>query len=80
LLGWRQVLQSRNGAEDAVHESEIPFNVLAEAAADGIILIDEESTILFVNPAAARIFGYAPAEMHAFFPVSALTTGHDPMP
>ena len=33
-------------------ESEIPFDVLADAAADGVILIDDQSTILFVNPAA----------------------------
>jgi PAS domain-containing protein len=33
-------------------ENEIPFDVLAAAAADGVILIDDQSTILFVNPAA----------------------------
>jgi two-component system sensor kinase FixL len=46
-----------------VNASEIPLNVLAEAAADGVISIDEQSTILFVNPAAGQIFGYRPAEM-----------------
>jgi PAS domain S-box-containing protein len=46
-----------------VNASEIPLNVLAEAAADGVILIDDQSTILFVNPAAGQIFGYRPAEM-----------------
>ena len=50
-------------AEDTVDASEIPLNVLGEAAADGVILIDDQSTILFVNPAAGRIFGYQPAEM-----------------
>jgi two-component system, LuxR family, sensor kinase FixL len=50
-------------AEDTVNASEIPLNVLAEAAADGVILIDDQSTILFVNPAAGQIFGYRPAEM-----------------
>ena len=44
-------------------ESEIPFDVLADAAADGVILTDDQSTILFVNPAAGQIFGYEPAEM-----------------
>ena len=43
--------------------SEIPLNVFAEAAADGVILVDDQSTILFVNPAAGQIFGYEPAEM-----------------
>jgi hypothetical protein len=32
-------------AKDTVDPSEIPVNVLAEAAADGVILIDEESRI-----------------------------------
>src|SRR6266446_6077506 len=50
-------------AEDTVNASEIPLNVLAEAAADGVILIDDQSTILFVNPAAGQIFGYQPAEL-----------------
>src|ERR1700719_117841 len=44
-------------------ENEIPFDVLAEAAADGVILIDDKSTILFANPAAGQIFGYEPAEI-----------------
>jgi PAS domain S-box-containing protein len=44
-------------------ENEIPFDVLAAAAADGVILIDDQSTILYVNPAAGQIFGYEPAEM-----------------
>ena len=46
-----------------MHPSEIPLNVLAEAAGDGVILIDDQSTILFVNPAAGQIFGYERAEM-----------------
>src|SRR5260370_38283778 len=49
--------------EDTVNASEIPLNVLAEAAADGVILIDDQSTILFVNPAAGRIFGYEPVDI-----------------
>jgi PAS domain S-box-containing protein len=50
-------------AESNVNASEIPLNVLAEAASDGVILIDDQSTILFANPAAGRLFGYEPAEM-----------------
>src|SRR6266403_1533931 len=49
--------------EDTVNASEIPLNVLAEGAADGVILIDDQSTILFVNPAAGQIFGYQPVEL-----------------
>jgi PAS domain S-box-containing protein len=45
------------------YENEIPFSVLAEAAADAIISIDDQSTIGYVNPAAGRMFGYEPGEM-----------------
>ena len=46
-----------------MNASKIPLNVLAEAAADGVILIDDQSTILFVNPAAGQIFGYQASEI-----------------
>ena len=39
------------------------FRVVAETATDAIITIDERSTILFVNNAAERIFGYSVSEM-----------------
>ncbi len=37
--------------------------VLAESAPDPILTIDESSTILYVNAAAQRVFGYSAAEM-----------------
>jgi PAS domain S-box-containing protein len=42
---------------------EAPFRTIAQAASDAIITIDENSTILFANSAAERIFGYSIAEM-----------------
>jgi PAS domain-containing protein len=39
------------------------FRVVAEAATDAIIAIDERSTTLFINKAAERIFGYSISEM-----------------
>ena len=39
------------------------YRVLAEAAPDAIITIDEASTILAVNPAAEGLFGYSAAEL-----------------
>jgi two-component system cell cycle sensor histidine kinase/response regulator CckA len=39
------------------------FRVVAETATDAIVTIDEQSTILFVNNAAERIFGYSVSEM-----------------
>jgi PAS domain S-box-containing protein len=53
----------RKVAEEALRESEAKFRTVAETASDAIITIDENSNILFVNPAAEKIFGYATEEM-----------------
>ena len=50
-------------ALETLRETEERYRTLAETASDAIITIDEESTILFVNLAAVRIFGYSLAEM-----------------
>ena len=47
----------------AFRESEEHYRAVAEAATDAIITIDSDSTILVVNPAAERIFGYSSDEM-----------------
>ena len=49
--------------EEAVSENESRFDILAETATDGIISIDDQSTIRYANPSAGRLFGYEPAEM-----------------
>ena len=51
-------LLARRQSEAAIRESEERYRVMAEAASDGMITIDEHSTILFANDAAARMFGY----------------------
>ena len=44
-------------------DNESRFNTLAETASDGIISIDDQSRMRYVNPAAGQMFGYEPAEM-----------------
>jgi PAS domain S-box-containing protein len=44
-------------------ENEEHYRAVAEAATDAIITIDSDSTILIVNPATERIFGYSTEEM-----------------
>jgi PAS domain S-box-containing protein len=39
------------------------FNILAETATDGIISVDDRSTIIYANPAAGQMFGYELSEM-----------------
>ena len=41
------------------------YEIIAEAASDAIVTIDEQGTILSISRAAERIFGYAVAEMVA---------------
>lgn len=57
-----QLLERKRG-EQKLRESESRFRTLAETASDAIITIDEHSTIIFANPAAESVFGYAVAEM-----------------
>ena len=56
--------------ESAADNLEAPLSdlyqlsrVIADTASDAIITIDEESTMLFVNRAAEKIFGYSRAEL-----------------
>lgn len=53
----------RRRAENALRESENRFRTLAETASDAIITIDEQSRMVFVNPATEKIFGYTQVEM-----------------
>ena len=47
--------------QDADNENR--FSTLAETASDGILSVDDQSTIRYVNPAAGQMFGYEPSEM-----------------
>jgi PAS domain S-box-containing protein len=50
-------------AHATVRESEERYRALAEADPDGIVVLDDESGIVSVNPAMERIFGYTPEEV-----------------
>ncbi len=53
----------RKRVEAALRESEEQYRIVAETASDAIISINSDSTILFVNRAAEKIFGYKISEM-----------------
>lgn len=66
LIGFAKVtrdLTERRQREEVLRESEARFRVFAESASDAIFTMDEESTILYTNPAVERIFGYRPEEL-----------------
>ena len=48
---------------NALRESEERYRLISDNAQDAIFTINEQSTILFCNPAVERIYGYKPAEL-----------------
>jgi PAS domain S-box-containing protein len=65
-IGYAKIARDdtpRKEMEEALLESEEKYRVVAETATDAIISIDEKSTILFINRAAERIFGYEIEQM-----------------
>jgi PAS domain S-box-containing protein len=62
MSGSEKLIESQR-AKAAFRESEEHYSAVAAAATDAIITIDSDSTILIVNPAAERIFGYSAEEM-----------------
>ncbi|HEV2131514.1 MAG TPA: PAS domain S-box protein, partial [Longimicrobiaceae bacterium] len=56
-------IEMHERSEERLRESEERFRVFAESASDAIFAIDEQSTILYANPAAGRIFGYPVEEL-----------------
>ena len=50
-------------AERALRDSETLYRMVTETVTDAILTMDAESTILFVNAAAERVFGYTRAEL-----------------
>ncbi len=66
IRGYSKVMRDideRRRAEEAIRESEGRLRAIVETAADGIITLDDGGHITSFNPAAVRLFGYAPDEV-----------------
>jgi PAS domain S-box-containing protein len=66
ILKWYGIstdIEERKRAEAERESSEARYRLVIETANDAVISIDESGSILLANPATARIFGYAPAEL-----------------
>jgi PAS domain S-box-containing protein len=56
-------ITQRKNEESARRYSDERYRIVVETASDAVVSIDESSTILFVNPATSRIFGYDASEL-----------------
>ncbi len=63
IVMFTEVVTERKKARVALLLSEARLDAVVNTAVDGIITINTAGVIQTVNPAAARIFGYAPEEM-----------------
>ncbi|RIH87845.1 Phytochrome-like protein cph1 [Calidithermus terrae] len=59
---FRDVTEQRR-AQQAVRESENRLRLILESVGEGVYGIDAEGRCTFINPAAARMLGYAPEEV-----------------
>ncbi len=57
-----ETLEARVSTRE-LHASEARYRIVAETASDAIITIDAKSTVLYVNSAASKIFGYSSSEL-----------------
>src|ERR1051326_535756 len=53
----------RTRSEEALRESEARYRVVVETASDAIFTIRQDSTIVFANPGAEKLFGYSREEL-----------------
>jgi len=56
-------ITERKRAEEARRYSEEQYRTVVETATDAVVSIDEDSKILFVNPATTKIFGYDTSDL-----------------
>jgi PAS domain S-box-containing protein len=63
LGGQIGIFLDRAHATDTLKQVEAQFQMAADKSYDVVFTIDDESTILFVNSAVERVFGYTPDEL-----------------
>lgn len=57
-------ITERKRAVEEIRQRESRFRAVAESASDSILIIDEESRVLYANNATENVFGYSPGELN----------------
>ena len=76
IVGISRDITDRKAVEDDLRQSEERYRALVDSAPDGI-LVHREGTLLYVNPAALRLFGARSFEELRLRPVLALVPPGD---
>jgi PAS domain S-box-containing protein len=63
MTGINIDISAQKVAEAAVAASEAHLKAVIEGAIDGIVAVDNAGTVRSLNPAAAKMFGFAPSEI-----------------
>jgi PAS domain S-box-containing protein len=63
IVGVGTDITERKLVEKALHESEQRYRLLIEGMNDGVILVDENGMLSYVNEKLAEMLGYSPSEM-----------------
>lgn len=56
-------LRQRKRLEDTLRENESRYRLITDNVSDAIVATDDKGTIVYSNPAMARVFGYNPDEL-----------------
>ena len=65
-LGIEPILALMKRAQETTREREAHVRAILDAAAEGILTVDQDGTILAINATAERMFGYLPHEAVGF--------------
>ncbi|HBL60643.1 MAG TPA: hypothetical protein DDZ80_19980 [Cyanobacteria bacterium UBA8803] len=63
ILGTALDITERKLIQMQLQESESQLNAIVNSTSDGILIVDRQGSVRFVNPAAAKLFGRPPAEL-----------------
>lgn len=63
LVGWRYLRRVTRPIEGALEESEARFEAILERTPNGVVMVDQQGRMRFVNAEIERLFGYTRAEL-----------------